>query len=412
MSPPLERTLALAAKSLAERKLQAGLSALGIVFAVVAVVMMLAIAEGAKRELMQQIAQLGTNTLIVRQLPLTPHQMREAVKNHARGLTADDIRVIDGCIDAVSDAAPIRHLRASVRPAPGNRPPLVVSTTAGYARIKNLTLRAGRFLSDEDVARRQRVCVLGGALADRLPGGWQAGRTVIVADQPFTAVGVLAPTGGGPGRHKTLAGIDVNNAVFVPVGTDTGIAGDARTLGVFSEITLQLRPDSPARRYGPMIERLMLDGRRGFKDFEVVVPEALIDKAQEAQRTFNIVLGCIACISLLVGGIGIMNIMIATVSERTREIGIKRAVGASQRAIAREFLAEAALLTLGGGLVGLLAGAVGAGLVAHYAGWPVRITLWSLVLAEVMAVVVGLFSGAYPAWKAAHLDPIEALRGE
>ena len=173
-----------------------------------------------------------------------------------------------------------------------------------------------------------------------------------------------------------------------------------------------MNDDADLVQYAQAMERMLLRSRNGFKDFQIVVPEELLRQAQAAQRTFNTILGCIAGISLLVGGIGIMNTMIVSVTERTREIGIRRAIGASRNHIVREFLTEAILLTCCGGVFGLVLGSVGAGVVAFWAQWPVAITVSSVVLALLMSLGVGIFFGFYPAKKAAEVDPIKALRYE
>ena len=406
MNDHVSRTIRYAWHSLLLHKLQTALSMLGIIFAVTAVVLMLAIAEGAKKETLRQISSLGTNTIVIRQNDLTTDQIQEARKYLSSGLSPQDVTALRFAPDIIS-VEPLRAIPAKMNKADESEPPLILGATPGFATLKGMEIREGRFLCDLDLERQARVCVIGADTARKL-GHIKIGQAVFLEDAPFIVVGILQDRGVSQKTQAALAARDYDRVVFIPSTSWPATS----TYGYYAEINVQLASSAELSQYARVMERILLSARNGFKDFQVIVPEELLRQAQAAQRTFNTILGCIAGISLLVGGIGIMNTMIAAVTERTREIGIRRAIGASRNHIIREFLAEAILLTCCGGVFGLVLGSVGAGVVAFWAQWPVAITGWSVMLALLMSLGVGIFFGLYPAKKAAELDPIKALRYE
>jgi putative ABC transport system permease protein len=257
------------------------------------------------------------------------------------------------------------------------------------------------------------VAVLGDAVRRRLYGlGPAVGQHLKVNDLWLEVVGVLAPTGG---EVDSFQGVTIGStamAVYLPVSTVLRKLDRDPLASPLDEIVIRFREDADTRSAGALIQGLLDRLHAGADDFEVVVPEALMAESQRTQRMFNIVMGCIAGISLLVGGIGIMNIMLATVLERTREIGVRRAVGARRRDILYQFIIEAFTLSALGGASGVLMGLAIAKAVAFSAGWPTMVTLWSVTLATGVALVVGVASGLYPAVRASRLDPIESLRYE
>jgi putative ABC transport system permease protein len=273
-----------------------------------------------------------------------------------------------------------------------------------------LATAGGRFLTDLDLDDHKRVAVLGAQVGRALfPFGDPRGERVFVAGDYYQVVGVLEGRARPGGKAAPIRTRDVNQAVFVPLQSlDRG--RDARTDGV-DEIVLRI---GQAEGVGAAAEvvRALLKRTTGAENFEVVVPREILRQRERTQRIFNVVTGAIAAISLLVGGIGIMNIMLASVAERTREVGVRRALGATERDIAAQFLTESWLLTAAGGVLGALLGIMGSFLIQHFAGWPTALSPLLLLLALLMALLVGIGFGFYPAREAARLPPMEALRRE
>ncbi|PYQ20212.1 MAG: hypothetical protein DMF81_19355 [Acidobacteria bacterium] len=269
---------------------------------------------------------------------------------------------------------------------------------------------AGRFLAPLDVSDHKRVAVLGASVASVLfPFGPACGERILLGGDWFQVVGVLEGRAAARSRSAAIRTRDVNRAVFVPLpALDRG--GDRRPDGV-DEIVL--RVDDPRQvASAAEVAKALVEHGRGAAPFDVVVPREILRARERTQRIFNVVTGAVAAISLLVGGIGIMNIMLASVAERTREVGIRRALGATQRDVAAQFLAESSLLTAAGGVLGALLGTAGAGLIQRLAGWPTALSPLMLLLALLTALAVGVGFGSYPAWLAARLAPMDALRHE
>jgi putative ABC transport system permease protein len=287
---------------------------------------------------------------------------------------------------------------------------VAVGTTPSYREATRLDLAAGRFLSDLDVSDRKRVVVLGSALARTLfPLGSPLGEPVRMGSEWYRVVGVLEARASLRGKGAVLGARDLNRCALVPLPSlDYG--KDPRPDGV-DEIVLRLSaPEEvvPAAA----VARRVLERTTGGAPLEVVVPREILRQRERAQRVFNVVTGAVAGIGLLVGGIGIMNIMLASVAERTREVGLRRALGARRRDVAAQLLVESTLLTLVGGLVGSLLGLAGAEIIQRFAGWPTATHPLMLAIALVVALAVGVGFGFYPAWYASRLEPMTALRRE
>ncbi len=397
-------------RGLLQHKLRSLLSTLGIVFAVVAVVSMLSIAEGAKRETLEQIRQLGMRNIIVRALSLTEAQEQSAGALLSRGLNKLDATSLRSGLPTVSSVAPLVEVRAAISAADQEGLVQVLAVTEAYRSVHDLGLRDGRFIHDLDVENHNLVCVVGVEAARVIGSEGRLGGSVRIEDREYRVVGILeerrvSETGG------TVAARQTDRAVFIPLGTQPAGSG-ATTPSGLSEIVVRVTPGADVRAAAAVVERIIARNHGGVRDFHIVIPQELLAQARRTQRVFNIVLGCIAGISLLVGGIGIMNIMLASVAERTREIGIRRSIGASQEHIVAQFLCESVLLTVAGGLLGVALGVGGALTIGAFAGWRTVLTVWAILISLAMAVAVGILSGLYPALKAARLDPIVALRYE
>ncbi len=419
----VRRTIRMGLKSLWLHKLRSALTALGIIFGVCSVIAMLAIGEGASFEAQEQIRQLGSNNIIVHSVkpPEETSMSAQQTRSLRYGLTYVDAERIQSTVPNVEVVVPARnipkHIRSWKRRVDGN----LVGTVPWFREVANRTLLRGRFISTLDMHRQSAVCVLNEPVARELfPLEDPIGQTVRASTDSYEVVGILrASTVTAPSSSNKAAGAGME--VYIPMTTAQSRYGDTifhRRSGSFEATTIQLhtiyvrapRLDDvmPAAK---AVERLLAHAH-AKKDYEVVVPLDLMERAKATKRIFSIVLGSIAAISLLVGGIGIMNIMLATVTERTREIGIRRALGARRRDIITQFMAETTLLSSTGGLLGVALGVVIPYLVTRFAGMLTIVTVGASTLAFSISVAIGLVFGIYPAYRAAVMDPIEALRHE
>jgi len=399
-------------RALFRHRLRSFLSSLGIVFAVVAVVAMLSIAEGAKQEILEQIERLGTNSIIVRSLQLTETQETAARRRLSRGLVLSDANALKKAIHTISSVASVKEVKASLSISIAQDPFEILAITESYQVAKNLAVKQGRFVCNTDVVRKNLVCVLGEEVSRLLGDSGHLGGVLRLEDRTYRIVGILQKRQWMRSKSPALAVRNYNRAIFIPIGTEgMDIRGQSR-FGEISEIWLRVARNGNVQASAEAVRRILNRMHGGVEDFQVIVPQELLIQAQKTQRIFNIILGCIAGISLLVGGIGIMNTMLASVAERTREIGIRRALGAGEKHIVLQFLCEAIVLTTIGGCIGIILGAGSAIIISKIAGWKTVLTVWSLVVSIVMAGGVGLVSGLYPAVKAARLEPVRALRHE
>jgi putative ABC transport system permease protein len=304
--------------------------------------------------------------------------------------------------------APLRESALPASAAARKAQAQVVGTLPAYQAAARLQVASGRFLTPLDVEDAARVVVLGALLAQELfPLGEARGERVLLGGDYFQVVGVLEGRASRHAKGGTIRSRDINHCAFVPLpALDRG--GDSRPDGV-DEIVLRLRDASRVVGSAEVV-RAVLRRTTGADGFEIVVPQEILRQKERTQRIFNVVTGAIAAISLLVGGIGIMNIMLASVAERTREVGIRRAVGASRRNILAQFLIEACLLTGAGGVLGGVLGIGFSELIQRLAGWPTALSGAMLLLSLLTALSTGVGFGLYPAWRAAQLEPMEALR--
>ncbi len=396
--------LRLGVRSLKLHKLRSSLSILGVVFGVAAVVAMSSVGEGARRETLAQIASLGIDTVTVRPRPAEPGEKSPPALPAA---AADSIGRV---VPAVRAVAPLRVAELPAEAGSRTAAVIAIGTTPAYLDATRLEVARGRFLADLDVADRKRVAVLGAAAARALfPLGSPVGENVRLGGDWFQVVGVLEGRASPRGRGAAIRGRDLNRSVLVPMGAlDRG--GDRRPDSVDEVVFRVATPEAVVPAAG--VAAALVRRATGGEAVEVIVPREILRQRERTQRVFNVVTGAVAAISLLVGGIGIMNIMLASVAERTREVGVRRALGARRRDVAAQFLVESSLLTVAGGLLGSVLGLVGSALIQVFAGWPTAVHPLMLVAALVVALAVGIGFGFYPAWHAAGLDPVEALRQE
>ena len=438
----LIETIRLGLANLRLQLLRSILTALGIIFGVSAVITMVAIGEGSTAEALAQIERLGARNIIIRsqQPPESPNQQggQQRSRMLSYGLTREDLRLIQENFPDATAAVPLKEVGSQLLRGSIAQTSQTFGTTPDLARVARLTISRGRYLNDADLQSESLVAVIGTEIADDLfPLEDPIGKTFRIDEYVLQVVGVLAPVGLSGGAGAALVGRDLNKDVHIPITTARAVMGDTvvrRSSGSFSMTQVEVHEiylEAPTReRVVPdaqRIRRLLSTRHPKMEDVSMVVPYELLESARKRAMTGQWISGAIAGISLLVGGIGIMNIMLANVTERTREIGIRRALGATRKHIIAQFLVETSVLSAIGGLIGV---ALGVGLSLSI-GWlvpqlhnlpiigesvpadaslPTVLSMWSIVVAFLVAAATGLIFGLYPARKAALQDPIVALR--
>ena len=417
-------TLALAIRNLLLHKLRSVLTVMGLVFGVASVIAMLAIAEGASLEAQRQIEQLGATNIIVRSIkPTEDKNSRREESVLIYGLTYDDLDRITETVPTVVGATPLREFVQEMRYRDRSIDGTVVGATPDYSTMNRVDMLQGRFLSQIDLDGYQNVTVIGHDVAQELfPYENPVGKSIRIGRQHYyRIIGVAAYKSASSGAGSSLSGVDYNKHAYIPITTDRIRFGELIIFGnagsrnferiELSQITIAVNELPEVKRTSETIDGLLAQFHpRG--DYALTVPLELLEKAEATKRIFNLVLGSIAGISLLVGGIGIMNIMLATVTERTREIGIRRALGARRWDITFQFLLECTVLSCTGALVGVGLGLVVPDAVTRLSGQETVVQPWAPAIAFAVAVIVGVAFGVFPARRAAMLDPIEALRSE
>lgn len=416
----ITRTVKVGLKSLLLHKMRSVLTALGVIFGVCSVIAMLSIGEGAGWEAQQQIKLLGSNNIIIR----SQKPPEEEVANIERsrlliyGLTYKDAERIATTVPAVKVVVPMKKMDKDVYFGSRRVSTRLVGTVPWYPDIANFHAARGRFITLTDMSRKKNVCVLGEGIAKKLFTYLDPlQKEVKIGPDYYTVVGIMEQRA----VVKKEGQENLNLDIYMPLSTarerysDLNIKLTAGTMEAekveLKQITVRVN-DVENVSITAKIIRHMLKRFHKKVDYEIIVPLELLHQAEKTKRIFNIVLGSIAAISLLVGGIGIMNIMLASVTERTREIGIRRALGAKRRDIILQFLVETIVLSAGGGAVGLIIGVVTPRLVTYFADMRTIVTPWSLILAFGISAAIGVIFGLYPASRAANMDPIEALRHE
>ncbi|MAW59493.1 MAG: hypothetical protein CMJ94_01515 [Planctomycetes bacterium] len=417
------RTFSLGVKSLLLHKLRSGLTTLGMLFGVSSVVAMLAIGEGASKEAQEQIKRLGSNNIILRSVkPLEESNSNQTTRVSVYGLTDADFDRIEETYPWVKDVVPVRVLQQEVRFGERAINPRVLATTDTYQEVTGREVLEGRFLTNLDVETVANVCVLGYEIARYLfPFKSPLNERIKIGADYFTVVGVMLPRVPIGEANQAAPGEEVTGEVILPMTTGRKWFGDMQVkiragsrdmeqVDLHEIIVGVDRSENvPA---AAAAAREMLDRTHRDRDYEIIVPLELLLREQETKRIFKIVLASIAGISLLVGGIGIMNVMLATVTERTREIGVRRALGAKKKHIVMQFLVETVVLSVGGGVLGIALGLAIPEVVAYYTDMAPVVTPAAPILAFAISVGTGLLFGMYPAWRAANMDPVEALRHE
>jgi putative ABC transport system permease protein len=408
--------LSLGLQNLLLHRLRSLLTMLGMIFGVAAVVSMLSIGAGARQKVMAFIEQMGVRNLIVEAKETTEWQAHQRMRKISPGLTFHDYRVILDDVDNIVVSSPRKRFTApKTLPKSQQDPPTVYGVNPSYPTIAGLHLVQGRFFDPDEESRAAAVCVLGAAARSSLFGASDPiGQYVKVNDQWFRVIGIAAPQLSSQTEVAGVPTLDLNNTMYVPLNSAILRLEDSYS-GQRDEIDgiyLNLRENADLPAVAKVVRAILDSSHHSAGDFSVIVPAELLAEQRRTERLFNAVMVAIASISLLVGGIGIMNIMLASILERTREIGVRRAVGARQSDIIRQFVVEATMISFVGGSFGIVFGFVMSRLIAWLAGWSTIVTASSIMLAFVVSITVGLVFGIYPAVKAARLDPVEAIRYE
>ncbi|HLB25237.1 MAG TPA: ABC transporter permease [Nitrospirota bacterium] len=399
--------ITIALRGLRVNKMRSALTMLGIIIGVAAVITMLAVGEGARVSLAKSIASLGSNMILVVPGSTTSGGARMGSGN-VNTFVYEDVEAITGEASAVEAAAPIVRGSAQVIYADRNWSTSVLGTTADYEYVRDWRVTRGRFLTKQDVDGRTKNTLIGTAVADELFGGEDPqGKIIRIKNVPFTVVGVLEKKGQSPN------GQDQDDVLIVPMTT-----AQSRLFGI-THLNAAMVKGRSLDQMDRAVEQLTSILRQRHKiaegeddDFTVRNLTEMLSMAEMQTKIMSILLGSIASVSLLVGGIGIMNIMLVSVTERTREIGIRMAVGAKENDILLQFLIEALVLSLIGGVVGIAIGVGGSLIIGAFSTFETHVSVFSVVLAFCFSAAVGIFFGFYPARKAARMDPITALRYE
>ena len=392
------------------------LTMLGMIFGVAAVVAMLSIGAGARQKVMALIEQMGVHNLIVEAKETIEWQAHQKVRLLSPGLKLQDYRIIQDDLEGIVASTPRKQMTPSKTiPKAQQGMPNVMGVNATYQQIAGLHVLSGRFFDEDDNSRAAPVCVLGAAAKWSLFGSSNPlGQYVKVNEQWFRVIGVVSPQLSAQSDSSGAAPVDVNNNIYVPLQSAFLRLEDSYS-DVRDEIDgiyLNLAGSANISESAQVVRAVLNSSHRGADDFTILVPAELLAEQKRTERLFNTVMVAIASISLLVGGIGIMNIMLASILERTREIGLRRAVGAKQSDIVRQFVVEATMISFAGGTIGVVFGFFISRLIAWLAGWSTIVTFSSIALAFLVSISVGLIFGIYPATKAARLDPVEAIRYE
>jgi putative ABC transport system permease protein len=444
----LLRTIQLGLKNLLLHKLRSMLTMLGIVFGVFSVIAMLAIGEGASRQAQKQVLELGaTNIIVISKKPAEGSQNNNPNNRMiSYGILRDDYRRIRETVPTIVDATPIREFAQPARYLHRTMDTRLVGCTSSYFSVNHLKLKRGRFISDGDQRNTSNVVVIGPEVERIMfPGEDPLGKALRIGEVYYSIVGVTEHRTASAAIGGSLSGQDYDKDVYIPLQTLRSRIGDQIVQvqsGSFSseevelsQVTFRVADAKDVESTANVIRETLDLYHADKKDVDLIVPLELLKQAERMKWIFNFVLGAIALISLIVGGIGIMNIMLATVTERTREIGIRRALGAKQGDITQQFLTETSVLAGGGGLMGVLmglmtphafivirwlakktfteeAGTATSSMGMMFEGMQPVVSWWSLALAFGISVSIGIIFGIYPARAAARLDPIEALRHE
>jgi len=433
----LLNSILIAFREIWSHRMQSFLTMLGVIFGVAAVIAMVSIGEGARHEALQQIKMMGTNIIMVKRLALSGEEQARAEEKWSYGLNYGDELSIRQVLPQVLRAVPLRQIFGEIGSGSLKaKSAKIFGTTPDFPLISRFSIARGRFFNDDDLRSKNRVCVLGAEIKRQIFAYEESvGKKVKIGETWFTVIGEMENRAFLSGK-SVMETRNMNQDVYIPLSVSIEnfqiynpqatapsrqairkmIASMAtrQTLekSPISEIIVQVGDESEIMETAAFLPRLLLRKHRDIMDFEVIIPSELLRQSQKTQRIFNMIMAAIAGISLLVGGIGIMNIMLATISQRTKEIGIRRCVGARRSHIILQFLVECLVITVLGGVIGIFLGLGLSWGINHYAHWITIVSHRAIVISFLVSVSVGIIFGLYPAYRAASLDPVQALKYE
>jgi len=416
---------------LSANKLRTFLTMMGIIFGVGSVISMMSIGEGAKRETLEQIELLGSNNIIIKSVEVETEE--DEITSFSPGLNLDDLSAIKVISPFLHSLTPQRNSKDKVMFRSNILEANIIGTTTNYPNTFNSKLSSGHFFSSQHMKSYANVCVIGSDISKKLfKYGDPINEKIKIGNLWFTIIGVISAKKNITGNSSTTSFRNFNQDVYIPLSTmsykmdiyiepakrkgiswrDRGKIANAIDRKSIDQLTVKVDGDDKMVEVANIIKRILARKHYKVEDYRIIIPEEIMAQKQKTQKIFNIVMGAIAGISLLVGGIGIMNIMLANIMERTREIGIRRAVGATRQNILNQFIFEALTISFIGGVLGIFTGYILTSVISGYAEWRTIITPSSIILAFSVSVMVGFIFGSYPAKKAAEKDPIDALRYE
>jgi len=409
-----EENIRVALRGLIDHKFRSFLTMLGIIFGVASVISMLSIGEGAKRQAIAKYQDLGVNNIIIREKELSDEELEEVRAKFSQGLSIQDAQVIQEVIPGVVRVASQAEFSTDVKYTDKSSRSTVIGITPEYIQMLNFETEKGEFINADQYKRNLKVCVLGAGVAKTLFQHQNAmGKMVKVDDQWMEVVGVLKSKALFTETVGELASRDLNTDIYVPLTTFLNRFTQKNPLASeVQQITVQVDNSDKLLEISELIKGILQRHHFNNNDYTLVIPYELLKQEEKERQIYNFLLGAIAAISLVVGGIGIMNIMLATVMERTREIGIRRAIGAKKADIMSQFVTEAVAISITGGLIGVVLGVSLSLTISYFTDVHTFIRLYSVLVAFGFSVLVGISFGYLPAKNAANLKPIDSIRYE
>lgn len=401
-------------RALVDHKFRSFLTMLGIIFGVASVITMLSIGEGAKREAIAKYQDLGVNNIIIREKKMSDEELEEVRAKFSQGLSLQDAVVIQEIVPGVVNTASQAEISADVKFADRSVKSTIIGITPGFIDMMNFKTATGVFINREHEDKGLKVCVLGAGVASTLFRSEDPlGQMIKIDDQWMEVAGVLQSKTLFTETVGELAARDLNTDIYVPLSAFLNRFSPENLLtSEIQQITVQMESSNKLIESSKLIDAILQRHHFNNTDYNIVIPYELLRQEEKERQIYNFLLGAIAAISLLVGGIGIMNIMLATVMERTREIGIRRAVGAKKADIMSQFVTEAVVISITGGLIGVLLGVTLSLTVSLFTDINTFIRPYAIFIAFGFSVIVGISFGYLPAKNAANLKPIDSIRYE